>query len=137
MKSQLEMVGVLMIVMLLLFLGIIFVVFMANKPEGVYSDIRLNIKASNIVNGLLKLDYDGNKLSYGLIECSQSGNCNAVKAKIAEIMGLIKETSYIFKVKDQDNDVITLGNCDGNRISYNYPLTLEGKELKINLVLCS
>ena len=137
MKGQLEMVGVLIIVVLLLFLGIIFVVFVANKPESVYSDIRLNIKASNIVNALLKVDYNGNKLSYAIVECSKTLDCNGVKNKIVEVMQLLKETNYIFKVKDQDNEPLKIGNCTGNKISYNYPLTLEGKDLKINLVLCS
>ena len=136
-KGQLEIVGVLIIVILLLFLGIIFIVFKANKQESLYSDIRTNTKAANIVNALIKVDYNGKKMSYGLLDCSKTGDCNGVKSRIENIMMLLKENNYNFRLKNQDSEVLNIGKCEGNKITYNYPLTLEGNQLNINLGLCS
>mgnify|MGYP001565614992 CR=1 FL=1 len=137
MRGQLEIMGVVVIVVLLLFLGIIFIAFKANKQESAYSDIRTNTKAVNIVNGLIKLDYDGKRLSYGLLECSRTGDCNGVKSRIELIMQVLKENNYNFRLRNQNSDVLDFGNCEGDRISYNYPLSLEGEELVVSLILCS
>jgi len=128
---------VLVIVVLLLFLGIIFLVFKANKQESLYSDIRTNTKAANILNAIIKVDYNGKRLSYGLLECSKTKDCNGVKSRIESIMQLLKETNYNFKLKNKDSEILNIGKCEGNKISYNYPLVLEGNELNINLALCS
>ena len=136
-EGQLEMIGVLVIVVIFLFIGLIFAKFVANKPENAYSDIRKNIKAANIVNGLIKLDFDGKRLSNWLLECSSIGDCDSVKAKIEEVMRLIGERSYIFTAKEGGNNILNIGSCEGDKISYNYPLTLEGREININLILCS
>ena len=137
MKGQTEIVGLVVIVMLLLFTGLLYLKFSATDSDNL-DEIRTNVKAANLLSSITKLTIKGKSFGDHLIDCKLSGRCSDLREEIPKIIaasGLQKNQAYMFTVSSGDANLIEIGNCSTG-IASNMPIAREGVSFEITLKIC-
>ena len=137
-KGQTEVVGLLIIVILLIFIGYIYLQFsIAGKDDG-YEDVRQSIYASGFLRALL--DYNGGGegfqelVSYCYYDASE---CDSLRIMVVEVFsGVLKgDEDYKLVLTGDERNILEIGGCERGVVS-RIPYTLEGVFYEGVLMLC-
>lgn len=143
-KAQIEMIGLLVIVILFIFIGI-FAIRFALRPEStIVAEMRTNIMVNNMLNAIIKTNTQFNKdISELIVDCynTDANACTFVKQEIPKIieLSLGKQQNYEFSVfanKEEFEELsIKKGSCKyGN--TADYTKRAENVNFEIKLKLC-
>tara|TARA_Y100000310_G_scaffold1020_6_gene1474 strand:+ start:821 stop:1249 length:429 start_codon:yes stop_codon:yes gene_type:complete len=119
-KGQGEIVGLLVIVLLLLFVGIIFLRFYIAQPSTSLSHSRQSIEASNALNALMKVSINGEPLTAHTDACNSDKNlCDGLQNEIEAILGYILKQGqkYSFTLSTGAKTLIEISQCTTGIVS--------------------
>jgi|SRR3989344_8163753 len=133
MKGQMESMGLVLIVVLIVFLSLFALVFL-NKTE-VKPSSALSVKADNLMNAVTKVNIQGKSFQEGVVECCD-GNCDAFSAEVKKILDSSLEENYLFSINKGNRICKELGNCREGIASSEYRLKEYGEQYEIRALLC-
>jgi len=134
MKGQTEMVGLLIIVVLIVFIGLFAVVLMSKNTNEDDVTARRSVVADNLMNAITKVRIDDKSIEQSVAECCD-GNCETI-GKIDRVISEIVEEDYKVMIFQNENECRSSGNCDFGISSSEYPLRYYGNRYKISIILC-
>lgn len=148
-RAQIEMVG-LVVIVLLIVMGIIFFLKFSiqNKQSPLEKSTIESIEANNLLNALLKATVcDKEKISVeqAIEQCKQNieicdqSPCKFTKTKIEEIFksSLDEKTTYTIEILADNKQLIVIENCKSGIASSPYSIPSKGITYTINMKLCS
>ena len=138
-KGQMEVMGLLVIVILLLFLGMIYLRFSVKGSNASLADVRGSIEASHLLSALLWVDLEEGSVKERILACSHDNTgCQTLTNDLVELfsVSLKKEEKYTFSVLDEDKNVLfEIGTC-GRGVVTTYHFLEEGAFFEARLTLC-
>lgn len=138
MKAQTEIIGLVFIVVLLLFSGIIYLSLSSNKQDNL-SDLRTNVRTSNLLSSMVKLTVNGKNFQDHLVDCKTENKCDDLETEIPKIIaasGLQKNQKYELKITSDNQNIVNLGGCDTG-ITSSFPVIRQGINFDVSLKVCS
>ncbi len=149
-KAQIEMVGLLVIVLILAISFIIAVTFLIKPKSTNILDQSKNIVANSVLNALFSSDYDllaseNKKIREKVIECINLNNCEIeVKPKIERLLNKsLDNKKYYLIIKSDSTEIIRIQSsnlCNENTInkisSYNYVINPTTPLISSKLIIC-
>jgi len=144
-----EIMGFLVIVILLVFIGVIFFVFSSTQERDFSGDLRKNIEMENLVDSMMDYKYCNVGSSKGFREvvrdCYLRGGgdyCGAeckdyIKTTVENIIDAYGVGKHNFEIKD-DEGVFVLGgeSCEGGVIKSIYYIDPRYRDLVFELGVC-
>ena len=140
-KGQSEVIGLLVIVMILVFLGVIYLGFSNFAQSSSYGSERESIEAENALKALMKVDlpeYTNRTLEGLIVDCANAINqCEGLEVALTKAYRVIlrPETAFSFFVSKEREEVYSLGNCDLGLFS-SYVFVHNGVSYEAKLKLC-
>lgn len=136
MKGQTEVIGLVVIVFLLIFGGVIYLKLSSNKQTD-YAEIRTNIKGANLLQAIVPLTINGTSFKEHLILCKEDQQCQALQQELPIILAttIPKNQHYQFTITNNNNRLINLGNCTTG-IANNQPVITKGQVFDLQLKIC-
>lgn len=139
-KAQMEMFGLVIIVVLIVVIALFALRFMfIGRGTSGNKDQVLSIKANNLINALLKVSVNGNDIKQDIGSCCVSNiNCASIENKIEEIIENSIEENYEFTAlsNDQECFVINKGQCEFGVSSSSYIDNIDGIKHEFSILLC-
>ncbi len=137
-RGQVEIMGLLIIVVLLLFAGMIFLRFYLMKPASSLPDLRKNIQVTDMLTAVMHSTYQERRMSEALIICQEEGTCAAVQQELTQIFRTIVQQGqkYGFLVKKNEEPLFMVADgCDIGIVS-SYPMTKGEDTYEARLIFC-
>ena len=137
-KGQSEAVGLLVIVILMIFIGFIYLRFSLRGGGNDYQSVRQSIEARGLLHALLQLETNGMNFQDEVAACYyDSTQCLSLEQKIQDIFQAILQGDYNYHLilTGEDRALVDKGNCQQGIVS-RVPFTFEGVFYEGTLVLC-
>ncbi len=137
-KGQSEAVGLLVIVILLVFIGFLYLRFgLQGKPDTL-QDARQSIEANGLLRALLLLDTKDFSFQDEVSMCHTSSSCDHLESVVQDVLAtsLRPDILYTFSLFAEDEPLLALGNCTLGIMS-RVPFTVDGVFYEASLQLCS
>ncbi|MDP3917031.1 MAG: hypothetical protein Q8Q42_01970 [Nanoarchaeota archaeon] len=138
-RAQSEVIGLLVIVVILIFMGLFYLGFSNISDTGSYVDERTSIEAENVLKASMKVNIgDTDKtLEDLIIECGSSA-CSNLDMAVEDLYSLILRPgeNYSLSVELEGNVIYSKGICDLGMVS-NYFFLRGVSTYKVSLKLCS
>lgn len=138
-RGQMEMVGLLVIVILLLVLGVIFLKFMLVPKSTTLADSRSSLESTRLLQALVLTTIQDKSFQEHAVDCSRDSTaCTVLRQEIGTIFTLLlkKGQKYSFYLLYQDQNILRLEQCTVGVVS-SYPFTAAGGFYEVQLRLCS
>jgi hypothetical protein len=92
-RGQVETIGLVIIVILIVMIGLFFLVFSLGGDENGTEDVFLSMKANNLVNSLRSMSIGNDDFGSKVIDCCSGnlGSCNDVMGTASRAMDYIDE----------------------------------------------
>jgi len=146
-KGQMEIIGFLVIVVLLVFVGLIFFMISSQPEEDVVRELRESVEVSSLLNSLMKYKHcdtsSGKKFSEVVRSCylNSEDYCGAVcEEYIKDVLEGVCESygcpGYFFEIKNGDEVFLEDGFCDGNVKTSEYNIVAGSEYLVFRLGIC-
>ena len=144
-KGQMEMIGLVIVVVLIIIGGMFYITFsLRGKDKTQEQDQHLqSIQANNLVNAIVKIKICENKsVGEAIVLCDTNKQicgenaCDFVKNEIERIIQSFSNENYFFFVKRGENEVFSFGNCDYGVSSVPYRLDVDSTSYDVVLRLC-
>ncbi|MEW6063548.1 MAG: hypothetical protein AB1571_04230, partial [Nanoarchaeota archaeon] len=145
-RGQLEMFGLVIIVVLIAVIGLFAIKFVFLRgEEGFTAETKLGIEASNIVNAVLKANICENKDGRSIIIgcCENVDNCNRnscdiIKSEIKGILGSIEQENKEYRLKIGNCFEVKSGKFNECKtiVNSNYPIKGANRLYNLELALC-
>jgi hypothetical protein len=137
-KGQSEVIGLLVIVIILIFLGLIYVGFLNIADSGTDSD-RSSIEVENALKSLMSVEfeeYGGRTMEELIVDCG-IGDCGALEGAVSDAYGVILRpgTNYEFYAKRDSSEIYATGSCDIGLVS-SYIFVRNAVTYEANLKTC-
>jgi len=135
-KAQIEIIGLMLIIILLTVLAVVFLRLTMKPASESTAEARQSIIASTTIDSIIKTSYNEKTFESLIYDCYQATNCNILEQEINKIMPklMLKKQYYLIFASD-DNIFLELGqNCLG--IQANNPYIINSIPFKISLKLC-
>lgn len=120
MKGQTETMGLMIIVVLLLFLGIIFLSFALREKPDLTPEVRESVQTTSLLNALIQTTVDEKQLKEHFADClSSKESCARLANKTSEILDLVVQPgqNYNFTLSTEDKSLFSVGKCSKGAIS--------------------
>ncbi len=140
-RGQSEVIGLLVIVIILVFLGLIYLGFSNIAQSVSYGDERTSIEAENALKALMKVNiegYDGKTLEDMVVDCGNDFNkCEMLEMALKKAYNVILRpgTEFSFFVQRDEEEVFAIGSCDLGLFS-SYTIVENGVVYEAKLKLC-
>ena len=138
-KGQMEMVGLLVIVILLLVLGVILLKFSVAPKSTTLADSRSSLESTRLLQALVLTTIQEKSFQEHATACSEdSAACTALRQEIESIFTVIlkKGQKYSFYLLYNDQNILRFEQCTLGVVS-SYPFTALGGFYEVQLRLCS
>jgi len=143
-KAQMEVIGLVIIVILILVGVLMFVRFVVLAPQSSQKTTIESLEANNLLSALLKTTICEISVLDAIKECQQATTicnqnaCTYTEDKIQEIMeaSLDVKTDYKIEVLTNNNPLFNLGSCERGINSAPYSIPSQGVTYTIKLKLC-
>ena len=143
-KAQIEIVGLLIVVILIVLGGIFYLKFAVLNKKPVEQTSRQNIQATNLINALMNIRLCDNKFTMkeSLILCGNKellcdeDACNYIKDQLKLIDDNIDYKHSFYVKKDQDK-IINIEGCEEGIASPASSFSDKGTYYEAYLLLCS
>ena len=119
-RGQAEVVGLLVIVLLLLFIGVIFLRFYLLDSGASLSSTRQHLDAQHLLQGIIHLDYSGKPFAVVVADCHLDPSfCFAFTNILTDIFTTVLRhgTTYQFMVIAEEDVVLRIGTCERGIVS--------------------
>ena len=135
-RAQIEIIGLMLIVILLTILAVIFLKLTLKSPATNIAEARQSIIASATIDSILKTSYNDKTFESLIYDCYTGSNCNILEQEINNIMpNLMPKKQFYMVFSSNDQTFLELGkNCLG--IQANNPYVINSIPTKISLKLC-
>ena len=120
MKGQTETIGLMIIVVLLLFLGIIFLSFALREKQDFTPEVRTSLQTTSLLTALLQTTVDNQQLKENFQNCYvKEENCLTLANETSKILDLAVQPgqNYNFTLSTEDKQLISIGKCSKGAIS--------------------
>ena len=144
-KGQLEMIGLVVVIVLLIIGGMFYVTFSvksSDKNEEQNKHIQ-SITANNLVGAIVKIKVCNNfSIAEGVSLCDKNEQlcnenaCEFLKKEINFIVYNVTDENYLFSVKKGENDLFNVGNCLYGISSVPYRLDVYSVSYDVVIKLC-
>lgn len=138
-RGQVETVGLLVIVLLLIVIGILVLRFSLRSPSSSLPDTRSSLESTHLLQALVLTTIQGDSFADHSQRCSTDRNaCLLFQQELERVFSLLlqKGQKYSFSLHLSDQDLFTLGRCSTGVVS-SYPFTAGGGFYEASLRLCS
>jgi hypothetical protein len=119
-RGQAEVVGLLVIVLLLLFIGIVFLRFYLLDSGSSLSSTRQHLDAQHLLQGITHLSYNGKPFVDAVADCHfDVALCAALMDSFADVFTAVLRpgTTYQFTILSEDETVLRMGTCERGVVS--------------------
>lgn len=111
-KAQIETVGLLVIIILLVVLATLFISLYLNKSPSGLEETRSSTKLSNFLNSIAKINIDNKKLTDLAFNCYLSQDCGVLQQKLTEITSeFFKNQQFSFTFKAENEEFYSINTC--------------------------
>jgi len=110
-KAQIETIGLLVIIILLIVLATFFVSLYLNKGDSSLPEARTSSKQSNFLNSINKINIDNKKVSDLVYDCYSTDNCNLLQQKLTEITNEFFRTTFSYTFKADNKEFYSFNTC--------------------------
>ena len=140
-RAQSEVIGLMVIVVILIFLGLIYLGFSNLADTGSYSDERSSIETENALKASMKVNLVGmgKTLEDLIVECSSNPlACNELDGAVERLYRIIMRpgVDYSLFVYMENNEIYSRGTCNLGLVS-NHIFVRNMVTYKVSLKLCS
>lgn len=140
-RGQSEVVGLLVIVVILIFMGVIYLGFANMAGSGSLASQRVGIETENALNSLVKVNlegYDDKTVQDLVVECANRLGCDSLESALSEVYGAILRpgTSFSFWANVEEEEIYATGVCQIGVIS-SYVFVRDGTYYELRLRLCN
>ena len=134
-KAQVEIIGLMLIIILLTVLAVIFL-RLTLKPPTTTSEARQSIIASATIDSIVKTSYNDKTFENLIFSCYEGSDCQILDKEITKIMQKLMPNKQFYLVfTSEDQIFLELGqNCLGIQANNNY--VINSIPIKISLKLC-
>lgn len=148
MKSQIEMVGLMVLVILIAFAAIFFLRFSISSKEAptamIHQDNILITQASNLQIAIVNTPYDNKTIGEAIVDCCESeSDCTSIKNLIVELINkTVPYTSFKVEANSQYGECFTyetadFESCDHVISAGDYDIHAADTLVKFKILLCS
>lgn len=118
MKGQTETIGLMIIVVLLLFLGIIFLNFALRERPDLTPEVRESLQTTYLLTSLLQTTLDNQPVKEHFQDC-YGNNCSNLKDNLVIILDSAVQPgqNYNFTLSTEDKQLLSIGKCSKGAIS--------------------
>jgi hypothetical protein len=112
-KAQVETMGLVIIVFLLVIAGVFALIFMTGSEETKHEDLFLSMKASNLANSLTFMTIGSSEFGLRTIDCCQGFDtlaCEEIEAAASSGLDLLDESASVV-IECVNNQNVTFGGC--------------------------
>ena len=138
-RGQTEVLGLLAIVILLIFIGMIYLRFALQPEDNSQSIVRENIGGSHLLSALLHFDVGEGSMKKRFLDCFyDTGSCNDLKIDLEFILGSVLKPgeNYLLTVLSEDETIFfSLGICERGIVT-TYHFIEEGALFEARMTLC-
>lgn len=138
-RGQTEVVGLLVIVILLVFIGLIYLRFALQKHDSSQGIVREGIKGSSLLSAVLNLDIGDGSLKKRISDCSSlQDTCEDLKRDFHDIFSSVLQPGEQYSLNLLSEDETTFfsdGTCDRGIVT-TYRFVEEGELFEARLTLC-
>ena len=137
-KGQVETMGLMIIVVLILVLGVIFLSFALREKPDLSKEVQESVQTNSLLTALLQTTLDGKPLKEKFPECYNNRQlCDNLASRIGFMLNLTVQPgkNYEFKLSADDEDLISLGKCRYGAVSAT-PIRRENINFLVNLKMC-
>ena len=137
-KAQTEIMGLIIIVILIVFIGLIALRFMAFDGDSSLKDTTLSIKANNLINALTKVEIDENSFKENVYDCCTSSCSATFVTDVENIIQNSLEGEYSLIISREDgSECSQIGSCNAGISSSKYFLRQHGEKFDVRLIICN
>ena len=136
-KAQIEMIGLMLIIILLTVLAVFFLRFTL-KPPTTIASARQSVIAKSTIDSIIKTSYNEKTFENLIYDCYTGSNCNLLEQEINQIMPKLmpkKAFTLTFTSDEQEFLKITSKTCNIG-IQANNIYRINSIPIKISLKLC-
>ena len=130
-KGQVETMGLMIIVVLILFVGIFALKFLLVSPVNNMDEPVLSIKANNLMNALSKINICDKPFNDAVVGCCD-GDCSCLFEEVDNIINNTLENNYKIEFCDSRSS----GSCEVGISSTKYSFKQSGIEYGSKVYLC-
>ncbi|HLD12402.1 MAG TPA: hypothetical protein VJB87_02290 [Candidatus Nanoarchaeia archaeon] len=136
MKGQTEIIGLVIIILLLIFGGIIYLK-LSDTDNNQNEELRTNTRNNNILTAISQLTIQGEPFKEQLTHCKEEEQCQALHQELPKIMNIVipKNKAYQLTIISEEQQLIKLGNCTYGIASSNSIIN-HGTAYTLNLKTC-
>lgn len=140
-KGQSEVIGLLVIVVILIFMGVVYLGFVNLAGSGSLSSQRAGMETENALNALVRVnldDYGGKTVQDLVVECAAGRGCNSLELALNDIYGAVLRpgTDFSFWVEMEGKEIYATGVCQIGIVS-SYVFVRDGTYYDLKLKLCN
>jgi hypothetical protein len=138
-KGQSEVVGLLVIVIILVFMGLIYLGFSNIADSGSLASERSSIEVENALNAVLRTnlpDFEDRTMEDLIVECG-GGNCDELDTVVGDVFSSILKhgANFEFSSYREEVEIYATGSCEFGLAS-NYMFIKGGVVYEAKLKLC-
>ena len=138
-KGQMEVVGLLVIVILLLVIGVFVLKFSLQPASSTTADARSSLESTRLLQALVLTTIQGKSVAEYAAACSRdTGACQNLRLELESIFSVIlrKGQQYSFSLLYQDQKILVMEHCSVGVLS-SYLFISDGGFYEVQLRLCS
>ncbi len=140
-RGQSEVIGLLVIVIILIFMGVIYLGFVNLAGSGSLSSQRAGIETENALNALVRVNleaHEGKTVQDLVVECAGGKGCDSLESALNEVYGVILRpgTGFSFWAEREGEEIYSVGVCQIGVIS-SYVFVRAGTYYELKLKLCN
>ncbi len=138
-RGQMEVVGLLVIVILLLVIGLIVLRFSLRPASTTLTDTRSSLESTRLLQALVLTTIQGISFQEHAAACSTSSTaCSRLGQELEDIFSVILKQGQqsSFYLLSEDQNIFSFDNCPLGVFS-SYPFTHQGVFYEVKLRLCT
>ena len=140
-RGQSDVIGLLVIVIILIFMGVIYLGFANLAGSGSLSSQRAGMETENALNAILRVNlenYGGKTVQDLVIECGTQIGCDSLESALNEVYGAILRpgTRFSFWAEREEEEIYATGICQIGVVS-SYVFVKDGSYYEVRLRLCN
>ncbi|MBT4576970.1 hypothetical protein HOB91_01410 [Candidatus Woesearchaeota archaeon] len=139
-KGQSEVIGLMVIVLILIFMGVLYLGFANLAGNDTLASQRVGIETENALNAVLRVNlenYDDKTIQDLIVECGGGFDCNQLENALKEVYTAVLKpgTTFSYWVLMEDEEIYATSTCQIGIVS-SYVFVRDGIFYEAKLRLC-
>lgn len=137
-KSQTEIMGLVILVVLILVSAVFGIRFLMYKGEKLGPELKLSVQAANLQSSLLKLTYNNRAFSDYMLDCCDNKDCSFFETSLKELIPkVLPNQKYELDILKGTKSCYKLDGICQTRVTSMGKITKNGESYRLNILLCS